>query len=223
MIGIVIVVLGAVIFVFGVAPALVPGGLPTGFLEFGGTNINPIESGGGALIAAIGAALVKFGQGRRLVLAAAVFAVAVLSLFSALSSQNSHFTLTEIDVTVQYGPNDEGYFGPSTQVLPVAMQPGRNLTVDEGSPFTLSFTLNESVLARGHDGIASIKATVPDFAFTVTSVDPSLPIRFSPGSSTRITVNIMAPYFDTGQACPPGSCNSEGYHGPIGLTLTTTG
>ena len=135
--------------VFGVAPALVPGGLPTGFLEFGGTGVNLVESGGGALIMVIGAAILKFGGHHKVVSAMAVAVVVVLSLFSAISSLNSHFTFTQIDITIQYGPHDQGYIGPAQQVLPVAPSPTQNLTVDEGNPFVLSFTLNESALASG--------------------------------------------------------------------------
>jgi hypothetical protein len=221
-IGTIVVALGAIFLIFGIAPSFIPGGLPTGFLEFGGKHANIVESGGGAAIMVVGGAVRKFGVRHRTITAAGVIVVLLLSIVSFASTFSSNFVLTTINITVQYGSNDQGYFGPAQQTLPIATRSGQSLTVDEGSPFSISFSLRESSLAGGNDSITSIEAVVPDFAFTVASVSPALPIAFSPGSSALINVSLVAPFYNMGQACPPNSCHPN-YNGPISLVLTTTG
>jgi hypothetical protein len=214
-IGIAVTVLGAIFVALGIAPFLVPGGLPTGFLEYGGKHANAVESILGALIMIIGYAIWRFGHRHKVIVAAGIVLVFFLSVISAFSSINSSFVIGSINITIQYGSNDQGYFGPSLQTIPVSNRLNQNLTVDEGSSFKLSFSLNESSLAHGDDGIATIKATNPEYVFTVTSVKPALPIAFSPGISTQINVSLTAPYYSLGQTTP--------FNGTINLVLTTTG
>jgi hypothetical protein len=214
-VGIIIVLLGAVFFSFGIAPSIVPGGVPKGFLEFGGKGgINFLETGGGTAIMIIGGVIWKFGQNRKSVVSAGIVLVLLLSLFSAISSLNSNFVITGVDVTMQYGPHDQGFFGPTEQTFPIAGQPN-GLTVDEGSAFQIAIELSESSSAAGSGGIASIKAIEPGYAFAVTSVSPALPITFSPGSSTLINVSLRAPFYATGQ--------NPNFSGAIDLLFTTTG
>jgi hypothetical protein len=212
-IGIASFAFGAVFLIFGVAPVVVPGGMPAGFLEFGGRDANVLEAVGGAVIMVSGAFIWKYGSGHRAMTAGGVVLILLLSLFSAASSVNSHFTLTGIDLNIRYGPNDQGYLGPAQQTLPIGSGP--NLVVDEGSAFTVSFTISESSVARGDIGVASISASAPDFSFVVTSTHPSLPVTLSPGASTQIQLVLMAPFYSMGQ--------NPNYEGPINLTLTTTG
>jgi hypothetical protein len=214
-VGLVVIGLGVVFLVFAIAPQVIPGGVPTGILEYGGNHANIIEAVGGALIVLIGAAIRRFGSSHKVIAAASVVLVFFLGIISAFSSINSSFVITTVEITIEYGPNDQGYFGPTQQAVAVTSQPDQNLTVDEGSSFKLSFSLRESALATGGDGIASIKASNPDYSFSVNSVNPSLPVNFSPGMTTQITVSLTAPFYNLGQTTP--------FNGVITLVLTTTG
>lgn len=228
--GVAMMVLGAIFVIFAVAPALVPGGVPTGPLEFGGKGwnaINGLELLLGGLIIVVGALIWKFAHRHVAILAAGVIIVFVMSAFAVLSSLNSNLTLTSININFQYGASDQGYFWSAQQVLPVISRTNQSnqiLTIDEGSSFNITFSLQESSQASGNDDIVSIKATtaLPSFSFQVTSVDPSLPIAFSPGRSNQIKLNLVAPFYSTGQSCPPQYCLHGSYNGPIILLITTT-
>jgi hypothetical protein len=233
-IGIAIMVLGAIFAAFALAP-LLPGGVPTGPLEFGGKGlgaVNSLELLLGAIIIIVGFSLQKFGYRHKVIFSAvAVIAVFFLSAFATLSSLNSYLYFTGIDVTIQYGTNDQGYFGSSSQTFPITNQPNQNLTVDEISSFNISILLREFSSANSNDGIASIKATIPAAAgfsgsqttsVQITSVSPSLPISFSPGSLIVIKLNLIAPGYSTGQNCVPQYCSHGEYYGPIDLVITTT-
>lgn len=226
--GIVILVLGAIFVIFAIAPALIPGGVPSGALEFGGKEINALELLLGAIIIIVGASIWRFAHRHVVILAAGVTLVFILSVFAVLSCLNSNLTLTSIDVTFQYGSNDQGYFGPTQQTLPTTgnnSQSNQNLTLDEGSSFNISFSLRVPSLSVGNDGIASVKATsaIQGFSFQITSVIPHLPAYFAPGSLIQLELNLVAPFYSTGQSCPPQYCYHGSYSGPIFLLITTSG
>jgi hypothetical protein len=222
-------VLGAIFVIFAMAPALVPGGVPTGPLEFGGKGwnaINGLELLLGGLIIVVGASIWKFASRHLAILAAGVVLVFVLSVFAVLSSLNSTLTITGVDVTIQYGAYDGGYFGAATQTFPIVVgNSSQSLIVDEGSPFTVSFSISEPSTDSGNDGIAQIKATTPisGFPFEVASIRPALPIVLTPGSTVRINATVTAPYYSAGQSCPPQYCHHNEYNGPVYLVLTTIG
>jgi hypothetical protein len=226
--GIIIFVLGAIFVGFAIAPVLVPGGVPTGPLEFGGKVPNALELVSGAVVMLAGIAIRKFAYRHVAILAGGVILVFFLSIIAVLSSLNSNLTLTTIDITVQYGNHDQGYFGPARQTWPItggSNSANQNLTVDEMSPLNVSFPLQESSLASGDDSITSIKAqtAIPGFAFQITSIEPSLPVTFSPGKAIQFKLSLLAPGYSTGQSCPPQYCLHGEYFGPISLVLTTTG
>jgi hypothetical protein len=138
---------------------------------------------------------------------------------------------TGIDVTIQYGANDQGYLGASQQTFPATNQPNQTLKVDEINSFNIPISLRESASANSDDGIASIKATIPAAAgfsgsqitsVQITSVSPSLPISFSPGSLIAIKLKLIAPGYSTGQNCAPEYCSHGEYYGPKDLVITTT-
>jgi hypothetical protein len=224
--GIIIIAVGAIFEAFAIAPAVVPGGVPAGPLEFGGKIPNALELLLGALIIIIGSAIWKFGPRHNAILGTGVVFVFVLSVFAVLSSLNSNLTFTAITVDLQYGPSDQGFFGPTMQKVPITMshQPRQNLSVDELSSFSITFPLQESSLAGRNDGIASIKATtaIPGFSFQIRSVVPPLPVVFSPGALVQFNLSLVAPGYSTGQSCPPQYCLHGKYIGPINLALTTT-
>ncbi len=226
--------LGAIFAAFALAP-LLPGGVPTGPLEFGGKgiqNINGLELLLGAIIIIIGLSVWKFGYKHKVIFSTtAVIAVFFLSVIATLSSLNSYLYSTGINLSIQYGTNDQGNFGPSSQVLSIANRSNQNLTVDEISSFNISILLSESPSANSNDGIASIKATIPAAAgfsgsqitsVQITSVSPPLPISFSPGSSVVIKLILIAPGYSAGQNCLPQYCPHGEYYGPIDLAITTT-
>jgi hypothetical protein len=221
--------LGAIFVTFAMAPALVPGGVPTGPLEFGGKGwsaINGLELLLGGLIILVGASIWKFASRHLVFLAAGVVLVFVLSVIAVLSSLNSTLTITGLDVTIQYGAYDEGYFGAANQTFPIVVgNSTQSLIVDEGSLFKVSFSISEPSTDSGNDGIAQIKATTPisGFPFQVNSVRPALPIVLTPGSSVQINVSINAPYYSAGQSCPQQYCQHNEYNAPVYLVLTTTG
>jgi hypothetical protein len=224
-------VLGAIFAGFALAP-LLPGGVPTGPLEFGGkgpSDINALELLLGAIIIVIGFGVLKFGHRHKVIITTvAVIAVFFLSVFATFSSLNSYLFFTSINVNIQYGARDQGYFGSSQQTFPITNQ---NLTVDEFSSFNISITLRESSSANSSDGIASIEATIPAAAgfsgsqitsVQITSVNPSLPVSFSPGSFLIIKLSLIAPGYSTGQNCLPQYCPHGEYIGPIDLVIITT-
>jgi hypothetical protein len=234
-IGIAMAVLGTIFVIFSLAPALVPGGVPTGPLEFGGkglNDINALELLFGAIIVVIGFSLSKFGYRHKVIFTiAGVIAVFFLSGFATFSSLNSYLYFTGINVTIQYGVNDQGYFGPTEQTFSITNQTNQNMTVDEGSSFTVSFSLRESSQASEDDNLASIKATIPAAGgfsgsqvtlLEITSERPPLPISFSPGSLILIKLSLEAPYYGTGQNCLPQYCQHGEYYGPIDLVIITT-
>ncbi len=135
---------------------------------------------------------------------AAVIAVFFLSVIAFASSINLYLHFTEISVTIQYGTNDQGYFGLTEQTFPIAAN--QNLTVGDESSFIISFTLREWSIANGIDGIASIKAAIPAASgwqitsFKITSASPSLPITFSPSSSLTLKLSLVAATLGTPEA-----------------------
>jgi len=100
-------------------------------------------------------------------------------------------TITGLNIQVQYNGSDSGYFGPTSQSVPITNQPSQMLQVKAGQQFFLSFSFTESALATGTHSINEI--TVVTQGFTLISVDPALPITFSPASSIRITITFQAP------------------------------
>jgi hypothetical protein len=228
-VGMAIVILGVIFVIFALAPVLVPGGVPTGPLEFGGKgiqDINALELLLGVIIMIVGGLIWKFAPRRIVFLAAGVICAFLLSAVAFLSSLNSNLILTSIDVTFQYGTNDQGYFGPTQQMLPIIgydNQSNQNLTIDELSSFNVTFSLRETSQASGSDGITSIKATtaIPGFAFQIASVSPSMPVTFSPGKSILFKLRLIAPGYSSDQSCPPQYCYHGWYKGPLFLVLTT--
>jgi hypothetical protein len=227
--GIAIIVLGAIFAAFALAP-LLPGGVPTFPLEHGGVGgfFNIPELLLGAITIVIGSSVWKFGYRHKVIFStSAVIAVFFLSVIAAFSSINSYMYFTGINVTIKYGTNDLGYFGPTEQTFPVTNQSSanRNLTVEsDGTIFVIAFTLRESSQASADDGIASINATILGFTgsqatlLRIASVSPSLPISFAPDSLIVIKLFLVTPTFNAGQDCLPQYCphgDSEGYYGPI--------
>ncbi len=115
--------------------------------------------------------------------------------------------ITGINLQVQYGGSDQGYFGAVSQSIAISNQPNQILTVNQGTQFFLYFTLTESSTATRGDSINSV--TVGTAGFTTVSVEPQVPIAFSPGSSTQITVTLMAP--------------QSSFNGPIQIVVSTSG
>ena len=114
--------------------------------------------------------------------------------------------ITGINLQINYGTSDRGYFGATTQTVTISNQPNQILTVNGGAQFFLYFTLTESSSATT-DSISSVTAGTP--GFTLVSVQPQTPIAFSPGGSTQITVTLIAP--------------QTAFNGPVQLILTTSG
>jgi hypothetical protein len=228
--GRIILLLGGIFVTFSLAPWIIPGGVPSGPLEFGGKglySINGLEFILGSAIMIVGGLLWKFAPRHIAILASGIVLVVIMSAFAALSSLNWNLTLTGVAVTMNYGSNDRGYFGPIHQMFAIneSSQLSQNVTVDEGSSFVVFFSIQELPNATGNDGIASIKMMNPiqDFGFQITSINPPLPISFAPGSIVRIELALRAPYYSTGQTCPPQYCLNGKYASSIFLVLTTTG
>jgi len=99
-------------------------------------------------------------------------------------------TVTGLNLQIQYNGSEQGYFGPTQQGISVDTM----LTVNGGQQFLDSITLTESALASSSHSLNSI--TVTTQGFTIVSIDPALPITFSPGSSVRITITFQAPNSD---------------------------
>jgi hypothetical protein len=114
--------------------------------------------------------------------------------------------ITGINLQIQYGSSDQGYFGATSQSVTISNQQNQILTVSGGEQFFIYFTLTESSSATA-DSISSV--TVGTLGFTLVSVQPQTPIAFTPGGSTQITVTLTAP--------------QTAFNGPIQLVLTTAG
>jgi hypothetical protein len=115
--------------------------------------------------------------------------------------------ITGINLQIQYGGLDQGYFGADSQFIAISNQPNQILTVNQGSQFFLYFTLTESSKAATGDIITSI--AVRTSGFINASVQPPVPIDFSPGGSQQITITLTAP--------------QSSFNGPGQLILSTSG
>jgi hypothetical protein len=114
--------------------------------------------------------------------------------------------ITGINLQFQYCSADQNYFGAATQSIAISNQPNQVLTVNQGSQFFLYFTLTASTAGSG-DSITAI--TVGTSGFSVVSIQPQVPIAYSPGVSQQITVTLTAP--------------NASFNGPVQLVLSTSG
>lgn len=114
--------------------------------------------------------------------------------------------ITGINLQIQYGSPDQGYFGATSQTVAISNQPNQILTVNAGSQFFLYFTLTESPSATA-DSISSVTVGTP--GFTLVSVQPQTPIAYTPGAAQQITVTMNAP--------------ESAFNGPVELVLSTGG
>jgi hypothetical protein len=139
-----------------------------------------------------------------------VFAVImVVIMVTALASFGApKTTITGINLQVEYPymNTDPSYFGSVSQSVTISNQPNKVLEISQGQQFYVSFPFTESYLATGSHSINQIRAITP--GFTVLSVDPQIPISFSPGSTIIITVTLQSP-------------NSY-FTGAINLAISTT-
>lgn len=115
--------------------------------------------------------------------------------------------ITGINVEINYAASDQGYFGPESQSVAISNQPNDILTVNQGQQFFVYFTLTATTSSTSSDSIASV--TSQTSGFTVVSVQPQVPITFSPGAAIQITVTLQAP--------------QSAFNGPIQLALSTSG
>ena len=99
-------------------------------------------------------------------------------------------TVTGLNVQIQYANINDTYFGPVTQGLSLQQA----YVGDGGQPVTLSFTLSEHAQETANHSINNITVATP--GFTLVSINPNVPIDFSPGSSTVITVIVQSPNSD---------------------------
>jgi hypothetical protein len=111
-------------------------------------------------------------------------------------------TVTGSNIHIQYPNDNDTYFGAAQQGLSL---PQAYVGVG-GQPITLSFIATEPVWATGNHWINSVIINTP--GFTLTSVNPTLPIQFSPGSSTVITFVLQSP--------------NANFDGAISITLVTS-
>lgn len=114
--------------------------------------------------------------------------------------------ITGINLQIQYGTSDQGYFGATSQTVAISNQPNQILTINAGSQFFLYFTLTESSTAKA-DSISSVTVGTP--GFTLVSVQPQTPIAYTPGAAQQITVTMNAP--------------ESAFNGPVELVLSTAG
>jgi hypothetical protein len=129
----------------------------------------------------------------------AIFALVVLGAPFA-SAQN--VTVTGMNLQIRYEGSEQGYFGPTQQ----GVAADQILTLQGGQQFIDSITLTESPSAFDNHSLNNVAVTTQ--GFTLVSIDPTLPITFSPGSSARITMTFQAPDSD--------------FTGAITVTFTTT-
>jgi hypothetical protein len=108
--------------------------------------------------------------------------------------------ITGVNVNIAYEGSTSGYFGSSSQSLPI-----QALQTTGGQVFADTITVRSSALLLKHD-INSIAVTTN--GFTLESVNPPLPYEFSPGSSMTFTLNILAP--------------DENFDGPINILISTS-
>lgn len=111
-------------------------------------------------------------------------------------------TVTGLNVQIQYANASDTYFGPVSQGLSL-QQPYFGVG---GQPVTLSFTLSEHAQETANHSINNITVATP--GFTLNSINPNVPIGFSPGSSTVITVIVQSP--------------NSNYSGAITLNISTS-
>ena len=130
----------------------------------------------------------------RNIAAIVIIVIVVLVVIAASFTSTSTITVTGLNVHVQYDGSVQGYFGPTQQSASIGNQPNQVLTLTGGQQFIISDTFTESSLATGSHSLNNI--TVTTQGFTIVSVDPELPITFSPGSTVRITITFQAPNSD---------------------------
>jgi hypothetical protein len=126
--------------------------------------------------------------------------VVVLLVILAAVSKGVSVHVTSINGQIIY-PNGttSGFLGQNSQVLSAT-----GVTVNEGGPFTETFTLDNSGPMTTSHSIISISASTP--GFTVISVSPDLPYVLAPGSGVVLTVTLTAP--------------SKSYNGPLTLVVS---
>lgn len=108
--------------------------------------------------------------------------------------------VTAYNLNIAYTGSTSGYLGPTSQVLSTY-----SFDVNGGQAYTDTITLYTSALLFDHQ-IDSITINTP--GFTLLSVQPSLPYKFSPDSSMALTLKIQTPNYD--------------YNGPVNILITTS-
>lgn len=102
---------------------------------------------------------------------------------SISQSVNPTVTVTAVDVVINYQGSTSGYLGPSSQSLA-----GFSASSDSTCAYTIS--INTSAILFTHN-INSI--TVNTDGFSISSISPSLPYSFGPGSTITLTLIINLP------------------------------
>jgi hypothetical protein len=130
---------------------------------------------------------------RNIMICMAVVVLIVVMVTALLYNGNGaqKTTITGVNCQIEYPINTELYFGAVSQSIPITNQPNQVLEVTSGQQFYISFSPTESALASESHQIYLIRTTTP--GFSIVSVDPQLPIEFTAGSSTRITITLQSP------------------------------
>lgn len=96
--------------------------------------------------------------------------------------------VTAYNLNIVYTGSTSGYLGPTSQVIST-----NSFNVNGGQIYTDTITLYTSALLLDHQ-IDSVTMNTP--GFSIVSVQPSLPYKFSSGSSIALTLQIQTPSND---------------------------
>lgn len=126
----------------------------------------------------------KIGVGVVIGIIAVVGFIYIMNNTSGIS-QSVHPTVTVngVDVVINYQGTTSGYLGATSQTL-------NGFSASAGSTYSYTITIDTSALLLDHS-INSV--TVSTSGFSISSVSPTLPYSFSPGSTIDITVTINLP------------------------------
>jgi len=126
-----------------------------------------------------------------IIIAVVVIVIVIIAVIGAVVSNNNSgivtplpkVNVTAVDLSIVYNGLSSGYLGPTSQSLP-------GFTTVSGSSYSYTITFTSSAAILTHS-ITSIYTNTP--GFSITSVSPTLPYSFSPGSTFTVTIIIQTP------------------------------